>query len=116
MNPFKGDCKSIITTRRTIFLADGSSVQCRFMGIIEIAVHKRNMLIGNLKLDDVLIVPNLDRRLFSICSFLSKGNNWVHFNKDYIQLGINDGPTIKIPITSLQSNAMVVNIAKNNQM
>ena len=86
------------------------------MGIIKIPIHKRKRLMGTLKLDDVLIVPNLDRRLFSVSSFLSKGNNRVHFDKYYIQLGINDSPTIKIPITSLQSNAMVVNIAKNNQM
>ena len=115
MTPYKRDCISITSTKRTIFLADGSSVQCRMMGIIEIPIHKKNKLIGTLKLDDVLIVPNLDRRLFSVNSFLSKGNNWVHFDKNYVQLGINDGPTIKIPITSLQSNAMVVKMTKNNQ-
>ena len=101
MTPYKRDCKSITNTERTIFLADGSSVQCRMMGVIEIPIYRRKKLIGTLKLDDVLIVPNLDRRLFSVNSFLNKGNNWVHFDKNYIQLGIHDGPTIKIPITSL---------------
>ena len=86
------------------------------MGMIEIPIHKENRLIGTLKLDDVVIVPNLNRILFSVSSFLSKGNNWVHCDNDYIQLGINDCPTIKIPITSLQPNVMVVNIAKSNQM
>ena len=116
LTPFKGDCNSRINTRRTIFPVDNSSIQCRHMGIIEIPSQKGNMSIGTLKSDDVLNVPNLDRRLFWISSFLSKGNTWVHFDKDYIQLGINDGPTIKISITSSQSNAMVANIAKNNQM
>ena len=33
-----------------------------------------------LRLDNVLIVPSLDRRLFSVInSFLQNGNNWVHF-------------------------------------
>ena len=48
-------------------------------------------------------------------AFLNKGNNWVHFDKNFIKLGINDGPTIKIPISSLQSNAMVVDIAKTDK-
>ena len=48
-------------------------------------------------------------------AFLNKGNNWVHFDKNFINYGINDGPTINIPISSLQANAMVVNIAKNDK-
>ena len=115
MTPFKNDCKSISTTRRTIYLADGSSVQCMFVGIIKIPIHKENRIIGTLKLDDVLIVPNLDRRLFFVNAFLNKGNNWFHFDKNVIKLGINDGPTIKIPISSLQANAMVANIVKNKK-
>ena len=56
----------------------------------------------------MLIVPSLDRRLFSVNSFLQNGNNWVHFENNSIHLGIRDGPKIKIPITSLQSNALIV--------
>ena len=63
-------------------------------------------------LEDVLIVPNLDRRLFSVNAFLSKGHNWVHFTPDNIKLGIKDGPSINIPITSLQSNAFIVDHIK----
>ena len=59
-------------------------------------------------MEDDLIVPNLDRRLFSVNSFLNKGNNWVHFEKNHIELGINDGPRIKHSLSSLQSNAFVV--------
>ena len=59
-------------------------------------------------MDNVLIVPSLDRRLFSVNSFLQNGNNWVHFGSSYIHLGIKDGPKIRIPILSLQSNALVV--------
>ena len=40
--------------------------------------------------------------------FLSKDHNWVHFSRHMIKLGIKDGPSIQIPITSLQSNALVV--------
>ena len=81
------------------------------MGTINIPIKNNKIHIGNLRVEDVLIVPNLDRRLFSVNSFLSKGQNWVHFNKEYIELGIHEGPAIKIPITSLQSTAMVVNVS-----
>ena len=60
----------------------------------------------------MLIVPNLDRRLFLVNAFLSIGHNWVHFTHDNIKLGIQNGPSIDIPITSLQANAMVVDHVK----
>ena len=78
------------------------------MGNISLPISKNNKVIGSLILEDVLIVPNLDRRLFSVNAFLSKGHNWVHFSRHMIKLGIKDGPCIQIPITSLQSNTLVV--------
>ena len=59
-------------------------------------------------MDNVLILPSLDRRLFSVNSFLQNGNNWVHFEGSHIHLDIKDGPRIRIPISSLQSNALVL--------
>ena len=56
----------------------------------------------------MLIVPDLGRRLFSVNSFLASWNNGRHFVNNYIHLGIKDGPKIKIPISSLQSNALIV--------
>ena len=32
----------------------------------------------------------------------------MNFKKDHIELGVRNGPTIKLPITSLQANAFVV--------
>ena len=32
----------------------------------------------------------------------------MHFEGSYIHLGIKDGPRIRIPISSMQSNALVV--------
>ena len=78
------------------------------MGNISLPIRKNNKVIGSLVLEDVLIVPNLDIRLFSVNAFLSKGHNWVHFSRHTIKLGIKDGPSINIPITSLQSIALVV--------
>ena len=78
------------------------------MGVIEIPIKSHRKEIGKLILEDVLIVPNLDRRLFSVSSFLSKGNNWTNFKRDQIELGVRNDPTIKLPITSLQANAFVV--------
>ena len=115
MTPFYKDCKNIQPTQRTIFLADGSTVLCNKMGTIHIPIKKHNKHLGTLKLEDVLIVPNLDRRLFSVGSFLAKGNNWVHFTRDSIELGIKGGPKLIVPITSLQTNAMVVNVSSKKQ-
>ena len=78
MTPFKKDCRDIQTTHRKIFLADGSVVLCNEMGIIDIPIQNGRITIGTLRLDNVLIVPSLDRRLFSVNSFLQNGNNWVH--------------------------------------
>ena len=108
MTPFRKDCKNIQPASRKIFLADGSAVLCKEMGTIDIPISKGQTNLGILKLDNVLIVPSLDRRLFSVNSFLQNGNNWVHFEGSYIHLGIKDGPRIRIPISSLQSNAFVV--------
>ena len=41
--------------------------------------------------------------------------NWVHFSRHMIKLGIKDGPCIQIPITSLQSNALVVEHNHNHK-
>ena len=108
MTPFKRDCKNVRPTYKLIYLADGSTVLCKTMGDIHIPISQDKTKIGTLILEDVLIVPNLDRRLFSVHAFLSKGHNWVHFSQQTIQLGIKDGPSIDLPVTSLQSNAFVV--------
>ena len=108
MTPFTYDCTNIQPTYKMIYLADGSSVLCKHMGNISIPISKNKKVLGSLILEDVLIVPNLDRRLFSVNAFLSKGHNWVHFSRHTIKLGIKDGPSIHIPIASLQSNALVV--------
>ena len=115
MTPFKKDCKNIQSTQRKIFFADGSIVICKEMGMIEIPIYQDKILLGTLILDDVLIVPSLDRRLFSVNSFLSKGNNWVHFEKHSITLGLKDGPKVNIPITSLQSNALIVGMRSSKR-
>ena len=101
MTPFKKDCRNIQSAHRKIFLADGSIVLCKEMGTIDIPIQNGKHVIGTLRLDNVLIVPSLDRRLFSVNSFLQNGNNWEHFENNSIHLGIRDGPKIKIPITSL---------------
>ena len=108
MTPFTKDCRDIQPAHRRIFLADGSTVICKEMEKIDIPIHNGKTNIGSLRLDNVLIVPDLDRRLFSVNSFLASGNNWVHFENNYIHLGIKDGTKIKIPISALQSNALIV--------
>ena len=113
MTPFKKNCTNIQPTYKMIYLSDGSPVLCKHMGNISIPINKNKRILGSLILEDVLIVPNLDRRLFSVNTFLSKGHNWVHFSRHTIKVGIKVGPNINIPITSLQSNALVVDHFKN---
>ena len=108
MTPFKNDCTNIQSTYKMIYLADGSSFLCKHMRNISIPISKNKKVLGSLILEDVLIVPNLDRRLFSVNAFLSRGHNWMHFSRHTIKLGIKDGPRINIPISSLQSNALVL--------
>ena len=115
MNPFKKDCINIQPTFKMIYLTDGSSVPCKHIGNITIPINKNNRLRASLILEDVLIVPNLDRRLFSVNAFLSKGHNWTQFSRNTIKLGIKDGPSIIIPIMSLQSNALVVEYNKKQK-
>ena len=85
---------------------------CKLMGNINIPIVAKNKELGTIILEDVLIVPNLDRQLFSVNAFSSKGHNWVHFTNDNIKLGIHNSPSIDTPITSLQANAMVVDHVK----
>ena len=56
------------------------------MGKIDIPIYNWKINIGSLRLDNVLTVPDLDRRLFSVNFFLASGNKWVHFENNYIHL------------------------------
>ena len=64
MTPFRKDCNNIQRTYKIIYLPDGSSVLCKYMGNFSLPLSKNNKVIGSLILEDVLIVPDLDRRLF----------------------------------------------------
>ena len=75
MTPFQKDWINIQPTYKLIYLAYGLTVMCKFMGNINIPILAKNKELGTLILEDVLIVPNLDRRLFSVNVFLSKGHN-----------------------------------------
>ena len=90
MTSFTKDCRDIQPAHRRISPADGSTVICKEMGKIDIPIYNEKTNIGSLRLDNVLIVPDLDRTLFSVNSFLASANNWVHFENNYIHLGIKD--------------------------
>ena len=84
MTPFRADCHNIINTYKQIYLTDGSLILCNQMGVIDIPIKSQNREVDKLVQEVSLIVPNLDRRLFTVCSFLSKGNSWVNFKRDTI--------------------------------
>ena len=102
------DCIDIQPVHRRIFLVDCSTLICKEMGRIHIPIYNGKTNIGSPRLYNVLIVSNLGRRLFLVNSFLLSGNERVHFENNHIHLGIKDGPRIKIPISSLQSNVLIV--------
>ena len=91
-----------------MLLADDSVVTCKEMGVKNIPIQIDKNILGTLRLDNVVIVPSLDMSSFSVDSFLQNGDNWVHFENNSIHLGIKDGSKIRIPIISLQSNALIV--------
>ena len=115
MTPYKSDCERTYPVLRQVFMADGSSIICKEAGDISIPLNQKTRNAFTLRLKDVLIIPELDRRLFSVNSFLNKGNNWVQFSSDFIELGIKSGPRVRIPITSLQSSAMIVTKSENKE-
>ena len=90
MTPFRKDCRNIKPANRKIFLADGSVVLYKEMGTIDVLILNRQRKLGILKMGVVLILPSLDRKLFSLNSFLKNRNNWVHFEGSCIYLNIND--------------------------
>ena len=49
-----------------------------------------------------------------VYSFLQNGNDWVHFENNSIHLKIKDEPKIRISITLLQSNALIVGDIKTH--
>ena len=67
--------------------------------MIDIPIQNGKTISGTLRLDNILVVPSLDRRLFSVNSYLQSSSNYVYFENDSIHLEIKDGPKIRIPIT-----------------
>lgn len=106
MTPFKRDCQNITPVHKEVDLADGTKILCKHIGHIIIPLESSIGTKYNLRLKKVLIIPKLDRRLFSVSAFLQQGNNWVNFTSDRIELGVKEGPRIQIPLTSLQTTAM----------
>ena len=66
MTPFTKDCIHIQLAHRRIFLADDSTAICKEMGRMDMPIYNGKMNIGSLRYDYILIVPDLDRRLFSV--------------------------------------------------
>ena len=103
MNPFHKDCENIRSFRKVVYLADGSKISCHKVGDIVIPMLDNRDTHHTLRLKNVLIIPELDRRLFSVISFLTQGNCSVNFKADFIKLITKSGPKIKIPMSSLLS-------------
>ncbi len=96
INPLKKNCYQIQNANRRMYCADGSSVIWKHSRSITIQINSNKKNLGILKPDDVLIVPNLGRKLFSVRVFLSEENNWVHFEKNRIDLGFYEEPRVRL--------------------
>ena len=71
MTPYKRDLRDISSCSVMILLADGSELQCTEQGTCMMSLLPR-----------VLLIPHLDRRLFSVPSFTSVNNNTVTFSHE----------------------------------
>ena len=84
-----------------LILQRGLSIIYNYSDSINLQIIRNNRILWTLDLEDVLVEPNLDRRLFSVNSFLNKVNNLALFKKNYIDLGIYEGPGIEVLLSSL---------------
>ena len=63
MTHFRNNCKNVQPANRQMFLADGSAVLCKEMGtILDMPITNGQTKLGILKLDNVPIVPSLDKK------------------------------------------------------
>ena len=88
MTPHREDLEKQEKCNIIVTLADGSEIRCREQGICKIKIIDDDQKQRTLRLDRVLVVEGLNRRLFSVDSFRKTKGNGVLFHHDKVQLRI----------------------------
>ena len=78
MTPHYSDCFNITRTKASIKLADGTHTNCTHQGETTIQFTDDLGIKQLLHLQKVLIVPDLDKRLFSVTQFSNVPNEYRH--------------------------------------
>ena len=89
------DCDSLEPTGKIVTIADGTELQCHRFGKVTLRMHSDFGQEFYAKLQDVLYVPGLARRLFSVPAF-TKQKHSITFSSNSATLLF--GPT-KVPVT-----------------
>ena len=112
MTPYYSDCFNIINTKASIKLADGTYTTCTHQGEATLNFTDDLGLQRLLHLQKVLIVPDLDKRLFSVTQFSTIYGNKITFSIHGVLLQFPTGTTLTLPPPKLVSTACVMRTSK----
>ena len=90
----------------TIRIADGSTLKATHSGSVTIHFTSDQNESCELRLQRVLYVPGLSRRLFSVGSFISSGNFGILYEDSKATLRFGDNQTLTIPLPLIPTSSM----------
>ena len=86
MTPYNRDLRDISSCAVMILLDVGSELQCTEQGTCTMNLTDNTGKTRAVLLPHVLLIPHLDRQLFSVLSFTSVNNNTVTFSHGKVEL------------------------------
>ena len=92
----------------TIRIADGSTLKATHSGSVTIHFTSDQNEICELRLNRVLYVPGLSRRLFSVGSFISSGNFGILYEDSNATLRFGENQTLTIPLPLIPTSSMTI--------
>ena len=116
MTPHYTDCFNIIKTKASIKLADGTYTTCTHQGETTLNFTDDLGIQRLLHLQKVLIVPDLDKRLFSVTPFNTIYGNKITFSIHGVLLQFPNGTTLTLPPPKLISTACVMKTSKPSKV
>ena len=117
MTPFKEDFipGTECTENRVVEVADGFTVPAVLSGTIEIGVHNDVGEYIKLKLENVLHVPPLARRLFSLMSLIDQDHDVRLSRRNGVQIYFNNETSpVSIPMPNYHLFASSANVKSTN--
>ena len=116
MTPHYSDCFNITHTKASIKLADGTHTNCTHQGEATIQFTDDLGIKQLLHLQKVLIVPDLDKRLFSVTQFSNVHGNKITFSIHGVLLQFPTGTTLTLPPPQLVSTACLIRTSKPSKI